>query len=388
MTARWIVVTPRHARVSQAWLHAHGRAISSNLVATATYTDPATPWFGDKPNVVIGSRIGRRSYGFGRLARLPGATSATSRLQEHDPTGLIVHFANLFDLVGGRRSVLPDVPTAVYVHGYDITWSPFPVCPIPYKNYANTAAYQRRLVEYADSVVYIANSHHSRKRLIDIGIPSGRVEVCYLPVSVPGEDVPAPVSRSETHNILRLVFIGRFVGFKGPLEVIRAVSIARDRGLSVQLDMIGDGPLHADARKLVEQLGVSDIVRLRGSQPNDEAMGLLAQSDAMILHNQVDPQNGQLEAFGYAHAEALVRGVPVLTARSGGPLEFLVEGENSMMVDPGDVEAQASAIEAFAQDRELRKRLADQAQLSGTRLFSPQAHHQGIEAVLERARAA
>lgn len=374
----WMLLAPREPEYSQAWLENHAATMKPLLKAIGTYQKTRRPWFEDLPHLHLGHPLARDSYGLARLARLSGSSAASRNLRESSPTGFLIHFANFFDLLTRDKDFLPQLPTAVYVHGYDITWSPYRWCPVPYKSLGNTASYRRRLVESSSQVHFIANSKFSANRLVSAGLPSSRVHVCYL-----------PVARSATRTAeapsapLRLVYLGRFVGFKGPLEVVRAVARARELGAQVTLDMIGRGPLLGRCTDQVARLGLESVVHLHGALPNDQAMQMLANSDALILHNQPDPSSGQLEAFGYAHAEALVHGVPVLTAKSGGPTEFLDDGRNSMLVAPLDVESQARQIKTLACTPNLRDELSRGAESTARKLFSREAHYGLLSTTLQ-----
>lgn len=376
--SRTLLVTPRTPQISEAWLHSHADAIADDIVATATYEGTNGSWFRGRPNADLGHKIAMGSYGLGRLMRVR-TKRLPAEVERLEPTGAVVHYANLYDLLSPPRGPLADIPTAVYVHGFDITWSPFRWFPIPYKNMANTAAYRQRLIDHGERVIYLANSKFSRNRLIEAGFPSDRIRVCYLPVE---RSAPEFLRPNRPAGRIDLAFLGRFVGCKGPLQVIQAVGLARTRGADVHLTMIGNGPLFPEAQKLVSQLSLSDSIQLLGAVPNRNAIEHLVKSDALVLHNRSDERTGQVEAFGYAHAEALAHGIPVLTGASGGPVEFLKHGKNSMLVEPDDVDSQAEQIVDLAYDIDLRDGLAAGAEHSSSTLFSPSAHRAVISDAL------
>ena len=136
------LVVPRRPSISEAWLDRHASALQPYLAGVSTFETPATPWLEDLAQIHLGPRAPvLRRYGIGRLTSKTGGRQARSRLHELDATGTIVHYANFLKLLGARGEFLPDVATLVYVHGFDITWSPFRWCPVPYKSLGNTARY-------------------------------------------------------------------------------------------------------------------------------------------------------------------------------------------------------------------------------------------------------
>jgi len=65
------------------------------------------------------------------------------------------------------------------------------------------------------------------------------------------------------------------------------------------------------------------------------------------------------EDYGYVTLEAFLAQKPVITtADAGGPLEFVVDGGNGLVVDAAP-EAIAAAIARLAADRSLARRLGE-----------------------------
>jgi glycosyltransferase involved in cell wall biosynthesis len=63
------------------------------------------------------------------------------------------------------------------------------------------------------------------------------------------------------------------------------------------------------------------------------------------------------EPFGLVPIEAMACGVPVVATGVGGSAEFLVHGENCLLVEPGDPVALAAAVRRLAGDPALRRTL-------------------------------
>jgi glycosyltransferase involved in cell wall biosynthesis len=76
-------------------------------------------------------------------------------------------------------------------------------------------------------------------------------------------------------------------------------------------------------------------------------------------------------------------GTPVVGSATGGAAEYLVDGENALLVSP-DAGELAAAAGRLAADVDLRKRLREGGQATAGR-YSERAYNEAIAAALERA---
>jgi glycosyltransferase involved in cell wall biosynthesis len=76
------------------------------------------------------------------------------------------------------------------------------------------------------------------------------------------------------------------------------------------------------------------------------------------------------ESFGLTIVEAMVRGVPVVATRCGGPEELIADGETGFLVPVGDTEAMADRIAVLLENGALSALLVERARALATR-FHP-----------------
>jgi glycosyltransferase involved in cell wall biosynthesis len=108
-----------------------------------------------------------------------------------------------------------------------------------------------------------------------------------------------------------------------------------------RLVIAGDGADRARLEALARKSGAD--VRFAGRVSDDELLGLYATCGAVIF----PPAD---EDYGYIALEAFLSKKPVVTCTdSGGPLEFVIDGENGRVVAP-DAAALAEAIGALLAD--------------------------------------
>ena len=144
------------------------------------------------------------------------------------------------------------------------------------------------------------------------------------------------------------VFAGRLTRQKA-LDVALA---ALERVPGARLVVVGDGPDRAALERRAAAL--DGRVDFRGALPRGETLAVLAGATAAVL-------SSDWENLPHAAVEALALGVPVVATAVGGVPEVVRDGENGLLVAPGDVAGLAEALRRVAEDRALRDRLAGAA---------------------------
>ncbi len=105
----------------------------------------------------------------------------------------------------------------------------------------------------------------------------------------------------------------------------------------------------AGIAQLCERHGLGDRIALRGEVDDSELEALYASADVFVCASW-------WEGYGMALAEALARGLPIITT-TGGALAHTAPEHASLRVPPGDVDGLSEAIERFLTDAALRERL-------------------------------
>ena len=141
------------------------------------------------------------------------------------------------------------------------------------------------------------------------------------------------------------MFVGRLVGWKGPMLALRALRHLNDS--SATLHFYGSGPERARLERRVERWGLTERVAFWGWMPRHVVLEQLA-SAAALVHPALH------EEAGLCIAEALIIGVPVVCLAHGGPLEVTSHWpqRRASLVRPQGLDATVRGI-AEALDRVL-----------------------------------
>lgn len=135
---------------------------------------------------------------------------------------------------------------------------------------------------------------------------------------------------------------------KGFEYMLRAVAALRDRGLSLDIALAGDGPARPALASLARDLRLDAAVRFLGEVPHDDVPAVLQRLDVFAMPST-------WEGFGVSAIEASAMELPVVASDVHGIPDVVVDGETGLLVPPRDVDAIAAAIERLARDAELRR---------------------------------
>jgi glycosyltransferase involved in cell wall biosynthesis len=126
-------------------------------------------------------------------------------------------------------------------------------------------------------------------------------------------------------------------------QLLEAVRIARRGGVDLRLAVIGSGSLERRLQALAVDLGLGDVVDLRGRVPDAELVDWYRAADLFVLPTIA------YEGFGMVTVEALASGVPVVGTPVGATPELLEPLDKRLIAQTADAEGLAAAIRAALQ---------------------------------------
>ncbi len=189
---------------------------------------------------------------------------------------------------------------------------------------------------------FLPGTADQRRYLLAQGIADERIRVVPHFTRIAAVDRPAAAATGH------FVSYGRMVAKKGFDVLLRAFAHSHARQPDMRLLLGGDGPERAALERLALSLGIRDAVEFSGWI--DDAAAFLDRGDTFILPSLDEP-------FGIVLLEAMARGKAMIVTRTAGPLEVFDE-DQARLVDIGDEQGLATAMEELFLDHELRQRLA------------------------------
>jgi rhamnosyl/mannosyltransferase len=169
-----------------------------------------------------------------------------------------------------------------------------------------------------------------------------------------------------------ILFLGRHRYYKGVEVLIESV-----RGLDVELQIAGDGPMRVEWERFAAELGDTVHIRFLGDVRAADLPGIYAGADVFVL-----PSTLRAEAFGIVLLGAMAAGLPCVTTELGTGTSFIVQhGETGLVVPPGDPQALTEAIGTLIADLQLCRRMGAAGRERMVREFTLKRMAERVESV-------
>ncbi len=255
---------------------------------------------------------------------------------------------NLNESNGRRidRLIVTKFPTYFARHDHKVAWlihqhrAAYELCGTPYSDFSHVEAdlgLRETLMRLDGEMLgecrrIFANARNTAARLAKFN--GLHAEALYHP--------PRLADRLERgHYGDYVLSVGRLETVKRVDLIVAAMSVVP---APIRLLIAGDGSQRANLERLAEERGLRHRVTFLGTVDDEALVGLYRDALA-VIYPPFD------EDFGYVTLEAFLASKPVITCRdSGGPTEFVVDGENGFVCEPA-AESIGAALADLASDR-------------------------------------
>ncbi|AAU91854.1 glycosyl transferase, group 1 family protein [Methylococcus capsulatus str. Bath] len=166
--------------------------------------------------------------------------------------------------------------------------------------------------------------------------------------------------------------IAQLIERKGHRFLLEALPELTGRYPGLHVLLFGKGPLESSLIETVRHLGLADRVHFAGFR--DDLPRILPCLD-LVVHPALR------EGLGISLLQAAAAGVPIVASRAGGIPEAVRDGDNGLLVPPGDAAALAAAIRRLLDDRDLARDMGQRGRALIGREFSVEGMVEGNLAV-------
>ncbi len=202
---------------------------------------------------------------------------------------------------------------------------------------------QKEQCEHASAALYVTNSYLQK------AYPVKCWSISCSNVNLPEEAIISEASLKQRaksigeNRTFRVCHAGTMeVFYKAQDVLIKAASICLQKGLDLELTLIGDGRHRNYFEEKARSLGIAKRIFFLGQlPPGQQIRDQFDKADLFILPSLTEGQPRVL-------IEAMARGLPCLGTNVGGIADLL---EPEYLIKPGDAEGIAKKISELMQDR-------------------------------------
>lgn len=173
---------------------------------------------------------------------------------------------------------------------------------------------------------------------------------------------PQKVGEKKDDGLLHLVFLGNLTRPKGFYDLLQALGKHKD-SLSgkVKLHIGGLGDMQAFEQE-TERWQIADMLDYHGFVACEEKCRLFTFGDVYVLPSY-------FEGMPISILEAMSYGMPTLASRVGSIPEIIAEGVTGRLIDAGDIDGIATAIQWFIDHPEARATMSHAAEEMSKKYF-------------------
>lgn len=284
---------------------------------------------------VLGGTWGSTNFFLGALMYWPKAVRFAYEMEGLGIKHVHAHFCNHPALVALIIHRLAGIPYSFTAHGSDL-----------HKD-------KRMLDKKVEAAAFaVTVSNFNKGEMIKACGENMRDKIHIVHCGIDQEVFAPPVEKSSDGRF-RIICVASFEEVKGHKYLIEACRVLRERGLDFVCDLIGDGPVRAQVAKQIADNNLQDRVIIHGSRKRMEVAQMMAAAHVKVLAS-VPTAEGKREGVPVVLMEAMASGLPVVSSQLSGIPELVENGQTGILVQPGDVNALALALQKLHADPALR----------------------------------
>jgi colanic acid/amylovoran biosynthesis glycosyltransferase len=273
------------------------------------------------------------------LRKLLQATVLRVELEDAGIDHVHAHFATAAARLASLARLMDGPTYSVTTHAKDIYFGD--VTPAGLRERLGEATFVATVSE--DNATYLSRMLHARRpRVVHNAVDLRRLG--------------APEANGREPDVV--LTVARLIEKKGLADLVTACGMLVGRGVSLRLEVIGDGPLRLRLEDQARRVGIPAV--FRGAIPNEEVLEWYRRATVFCLPCVV-ADNGDRDGLPTSVLESMALGLPVVTTAVNGLAEAVIDGQTGLVVPSRDPVSLAGALDRLLGDPELRARLARRA---------------------------
>jgi len=207
----------------------------------------------------------------------------------------------------------------------------------------------RKLAKLGDAFIVV--SKKMRKQLIELGFPRNKIKISYF-----GVDEEQFVFRQNYQFADTVMMVGRMVEKKGYETALNAIGILKEQGVTLKMNLYGDGPLKSSLQQLSLDLNIQDHISFHGAVDN-ETVRKAHHVNGLLLAPSVVAADGDQEGLPNTILEAMASGIPIVATNHTAIPEAIINEKTGLLVPERNPDELALALTKLRDNQELANKL-------------------------------
>lgn len=168
----------------------------------------------------------------------------------------------------------------------------------------------------------------------------------------------------DFNNTVHILYAGRFVLDKAPLDWLGVINLIYKAGAKFQATWAGDGPMRTEFEVQIDEHGLKQFINTPGFIQDRSILAELYLKSDIFLFTHITPESPR------CLLEALRFGIPIVGYDSDFARDLISNHQGGVLVRRGDVKALAAAVKLLIDDPEQLNHLKSCALKDGSRFSS------------------
>ncbi len=187
-----------------------------------------------------------------------------------------------------------------------------------------------------------------KAQLVQLGCPPEKIIIHHL--GTPVKEVPFRKRQAEPGEKLRFMLACNLVKKKGVDVALHAFARLAE-SYSFSVDILGEGPLEDELKRLTQQLGLTERVTFQKFKTHEKLIAHMHSAHVFVQASRTT-EDSRKEGTPVVLMDAMASGMPVVSTRHSDIPELVHDGINGFLAEENDVDSLTQALRNILDNRE------------------------------------
>ncbi len=230
-------------------------------------------------------------------------------------------------------------------------------------NHEIGSSLNKRMIKSLLSIDFIiANSNFTKNLVINMGVDKNKVHIINPGIKKPlllntldtdEANKIYKLSNSSYESFPKIITVARLEKRKNHDKILMTIKNLQSKFPKIKYISIGEGEEKDNLLSLVNQLNLSNNVKLMNNVPENLKFSLIASSNLFLMPSITVKKS--VEGFGISFMEAASYGVASIGGKDGGAGDAIIHGKTGLICDGNSLDSiYSSVVKCFADENYLK----------------------------------